>query len=99
MPARAPAPLTVVLAPRTEDQPARPSREDADRREAELGRLADEEQLLREKGTVIADLCQQVQKLTKQLCVERESAGPEPVAMYANPERQFRDPRAVQLGS
>ncbi|MER5219367.1 hypothetical protein [Streptomyces flaveus] len=47
-------------APRT-PRPA-PSREDADRREAELDRLAaqlaDKERLLREKDTMIADLRQ-----------------------------------------
>jgi hypothetical protein len=75
VPARAP-PLTAGLTPRTEDQLARPSPEDADRREAELGRLAGRGQLLREKGAVIADLYQQVQKLCKQLRAERGSAGP-----------------------
>ncbi|MFD5648220.1 hypothetical protein [Streptomyces sp. NPDC127039] len=93
MPARTPAPLTVVPAPGAEDESARQDRGDAVRREAELDRfaahLADRERLLREKDAVIADLRQQVRKLTKQLRTARESAGPELVAVYADPARQF----------
>ncbi|MFH9575645.1 TMF family protein [Streptomyces sp. NPDC017454] len=95
LPATAPAPLTVLPALRTTPEAPNPVRERGEaRREAELTRLAsqlaDRDRLLREKDETIAELRRQVQKLSGQLRVERESGEPETVMAYVDPERQFR---------
>ncbi|MGD9486060.1 hypothetical protein WDH52_22910 [Streptomyces sp. TRM70308] len=95
LPATAPAPLTVLPAPSTAPQAPGPAPgRDQTQREAELTRLtsqlADRDRLLREKDDTIAELRRQVQKMAKQLRAGREAGQPEPTAVYADPERQFR---------
>lgn len=62
-------------------------------RDVELDRLhvqlADRERLLREKDATIAELRQQVRKLTKQLRAAQKT-GETDTVVYADPERQFR---------
>jgi hypothetical protein len=95
LPATAPAPLTVLPAPRPlPETPGRVREGDDARHDAEVTRLAtqltERDRLLREKDETIAELRQQVQKLTKQLRAGREAGGPEATRVYADPERQFR---------
>ncbi|MEU3279176.1 hypothetical protein [Streptomyces antibioticus] len=95
LPAPAPAPLVVVPAPRRTPEPP-VIREQDERREAELTRLAgqltEKERRLREKDETIAGLRQQLQKAGKQLrAVARDADTPAAVpTVYADPERQFR---------
>ncbi len=90
LPASVPAPLIALPAPAAPPEQGREVRRDAELDHLAAD-LADRERLLREKDATIAELRQQVRKLTKKLRAAGNDAGePETVVVYADAERQFR---------